>query len=80
MTGDELNRELRALALGPSEAARVLRVSRSTMWRWLNGKMTITDLRAADIRYRLALYKGAQSGYFMTQAPAGDKTMEGWGR
>ena len=80
MTGDELNRELRALALGPSEAARVLRVSRSTLWRWINQGMTIPDIRAQDIRYRLALYKGAQSGYSITHEPAGDKTMESWGR
>lgn len=61
MTSAKLQHELTARNLNPSEAARVLRIARSTLYRYFTGETTITPDRAELIRLRLADYDAGRT-------------------
>jgi len=56
MTPENLETELMQRSLGPWQAAKVLGLDHSMVWRLLHGARNITPERAELIRLRLAEY------------------------
>lgn len=59
MSPEALQSELQTRSLTPSEAAGVLGIARSTLYRYLTGETAIPAHRADSIRVRLAHWDNA---------------------